>query len=141
MKETKTLLPRMRGRTVSWRLGVEKQFVNEPTITIAEMSVAGNDGSAGNEDVAPPFPPRAQANAMCAGLWHPCPETGTVSGHNTPSGTFAEPRKARKPFVFFVPFVAENLHVLHVLHCQTTPCESNSVNPVNPVRKTSRSLR
>ena len=54
MKETKTLLPRMRGRTVSWRLGAEKQFVNEPTITIAEMSVAGNDGSAGNEDVDPP---------------------------------------------------------------------------------------
>ena len=28
--------------------------MNEPTITIAEMSVEGNDGSAGNGDVAPP---------------------------------------------------------------------------------------
>lgn len=35
-------------------LGAEKLFVNEPTITIAEKSVAGNDGSAGNGDVAPP---------------------------------------------------------------------------------------
>ena len=39
---------------VSWLLGAEKLFVNEPTITISEMSVAGNDGFAGNGDVAPP---------------------------------------------------------------------------------------
>ena len=35
-------------------MGAEKLFVNEPTITIAEMSVVGNDCFAGNGDVAPP---------------------------------------------------------------------------------------
>ena len=30
------------------------------------------------------FQPRAQANAKCAGLWHPCPETGMVFGRYTP---------------------------------------------------------